>query len=132
MCDIRNSEIRLIYTDNSTVGGDNSSDSCISDGEMDSEPPPSSPKSSTPTFTGETNGNRSSTGPTILSPLVYQTPQGVMYAATPSGGGVILGVAQPQGGAAHTQFITIPLSMMGTSQQERNGQSTELDLSKRK
>nr|CAH7757294.1 unnamed protein product [Callosobruchus chinensis] len=118
-------------TDNSTVGGDNSSDSCISDGEMDSEPPPTSPKPSTPTLS-EVNGNGSSTGPTILSPLVYQTPQGVMYAATPSGGGVILGMAQPQGGAPHTQFITIPLSMMGSQPQEQNGQSAELDLSKRK
>lgn len=66
--------------------------------------------------------------PSVLSPLVYQTPQGMMY-ATPSNGGVIFSLA-PQGTDANTvhppQFITIPLSVVAA-----NGQG-ELDLSKRK
>ncbi|CAH1986425.1 unnamed protein product [Acanthoscelides obtectus] len=130
MCDIWN----LIVCDtdnNSAVGGGDSSDSCISDGEMDSEPSAPSPKSATPTSSAA-NGNGPSTRPPILSPLMYQTPQGMMYAATPSGGGVILGLAQPEDGATHPQFITIPLSMMGAQQHQQNGQSAELDLSKRK
>lgn len=64
--------------------------------------------------------------PSILSPLMYQTPQGMMY-ATPSNGGVIFSLAQGDAGLAHpAQFITIPLSVMAA-----NGQG-ELDLSKRK
>lgn len=66
--------------------------------------------------------------PSVLSPLLYQTPQGMMY-ATPSNGGVIFSLA-PQGTDANTvhppQFITIPLSVVAA-----NGQG-ELDLSKRK
>lgn len=58
----------------------------------------------------------------ILSPLMYQTPQGMMY-ATPSNGGVIFSLAQSD---AAPQFITIPLSVIPA-----NGQG-ELDLSKRK
>lgn len=64
----------------------------------------------------------------VLSPLLYQTPQGMMY-ATPSNGGVIFSLA-PQTSdtnAVHPpQFITIPLSVVAA-----NGQG-ELDLSKRK
>ncbi|XP_018574542.1 serum response factor homolog isoform X2 [Anoplophora glabripennis] len=88
-----------------------------------STPTPSSTpsSSSTPTKTSST----ASSQPPILSPLVYQTPQGMMY-ATPSTGGVILSLAQGDPNSAHPQFITIPLSMVAT-----NGQG-ELDLSKRK
>lgn len=65
------------------------------------------------------------TQPSIISPLVYHTPQGMMY-ATPSNGGVILSLAQSDPNAGHPQFITIPFSMVAA-----NGQG-ELDLSKRK
>lgn len=63
----------------------------------------------------------------IISPLVYQTPQGLMY-ATPSNGGVIFSLApQSDPNSVHPpQFITIPLSVVTA-----NGQG-ELDLSKRK
>lgn len=66
--------------------------------------------------------------PSILSaPLVYQTPQGMMY-ATPSNGGVIFSLAQGDANSGQPpHFITIPLSAVMTA----NGQG-ELDLSKRK
>lgn len=81
--------------------------------------------SSTTTASSTSTTTASTSNSTILSPLVYQTPQGMMY-ATPSNGGVILSLAQGNGEAG-TQFITIPLSMV-TAQ---NGQG-ELDLTKRK
>ncbi|XP_008200863.1 serum response factor isoform X1 [Tribolium castaneum] len=92
-------------------------------------PPPSSTSSSTATSAPATtttttkSPSSSSSQPPIISPLVYQTPQGMMY-ATPSNGGVIFSLAQTD--SAHPQFITIPLSMVAA-----NGQG-ELDLSKRK
>ncbi|XP_028136593.1 serum response factor homolog isoform X3 [Diabrotica virgifera virgifera] len=131
------------------ISGGESSDSC-SDGEMDTEnplsvfttpdtpnfssiSPPSSPFSSKPTPTTSSSTptpsskpQTSQPNPPILSPLVYQTPQGMMYAATPSAGGVILSLAPTDGNSAHPQFITIPLSMVAA-----NGQG-EIDLSKRK
>lgn len=66
--------------------------------------------------------------PSILSaPLVYQTPQGMVY-ATPSNGGVIFSLAQGDPASGQPpQFITIPLSAVMAA----NGQG-ELDLSKRK
>ncbi|XP_017768962.1 PREDICTED: serum response factor homolog [Nicrophorus vespilloides] len=69
-----------------------------------------------------TTSNNSSTSQ-IISPVLYQTPQGMVY-ATPSNGGVIFSLA-PQGTdpSALGQFLTIPLSVMPT-----NGQG-ELDLS---
>ncbi|CAH0552847.1 unnamed protein product [Brassicogethes aeneus] len=79
----------------------------------------SSSSKSTPSTTVKTEP---STSPSILSPILYQTPQGMMY-ATPSNGGVILSLAQGDANG-QPQFITIPLSMM------TNGQG-ELDLSKR-
>ncbi|ENN73742.1 hypothetical protein YQE_09655, partial [Dendroctonus ponderosae] len=60
----------------------------------------------------------------ILSPLMYQTPQGMMY-ATPSNGGVLLSLAQGDPNNK-TQFITIPLSMVA------NEQGHEPDGTKRK
>lgn len=67
--------------------------------------------------------------PSVLSPLLYQTPQGMMY-ATPSNGGVIFSLAPQSADGGNTvhppQFITIPLSVVAA-----NGQG-ELDLSKRK
>lgn len=89
---------------------------------------PSAPTPSTTSSSSTTPTKSSSTTPSqppILSPLVYQTPQGMMY-ATPSSGGMILSLAQGDPGSAHPQFITIPLSMVAA-----NGQG-ELDLSKRK
>ncbi|XP_074033317.1 uncharacterized protein [Leptinotarsa decemlineata] len=97
--------------------------------------PPSSPfPSKTPPVTSVSSTNLSSTtrnqatssAPPMLSPLIYQTPQGMMYATAPSAGGVILSLSQGDGNSSHPQFITIPLSMMAS-----NGQG-ELDLSKRK
>ncbi|XP_019871043.1 serum response factor homolog [Aethina tumida] len=82
------------------------------------------PTSSKPS-TSTASKSESSTTPSILSPLMYQTPQGMMY-ATPSNGGVILSLAQGDASSVHPQFITIPLSMVAA-----NGQG-ELDLSKRK
>ncbi|KAK9880395.1 hypothetical protein WA026_010274 [Henosepilachna vigintioctopunctata] len=63
--------------------------------------------------------------PPLISPLVYQTPQGMMYAQS-NGGGVLFSLAQTDPNSSQPQFITIPLSMVST-----NGQG-ELDLSKRK
>lgn len=81
--------------------------------------------SSTSTSSSKTSSSSNSQTP-IISPLVYQTPQGMMY-ATPSNGGVIFSLAQGDPNLGHTpQFITIPLSVMAA-----NGQG-ELDLSKRK
>lgn len=84
------------------------------------EPPPS--PGAPPTTPPKT------TPPVLSSPLVYQTPQGVMY-ATPSNGGVIFSLApqvDPNSGAAASHFITIPLSMVAA-----NGQG-ELDLSSKR
>lgn len=90
---------------------------------------PSTTTSLATTSTTTTTSSKSSTfppaQPSILSPLVYQTPQGMMY-ATPSNGGVIFSLAQTNPNGTHPQFITIPLSMVAA-----NGQG-ELDLSKRK
>ena len=80
---------------------------------------------STSTAPATTASSKSSPSQPILSPLLYQTPQGMMY-ATPSNGGVIFSLAQADPTSAHPQFITIPLSMVAA-----NGQG-ELDLSKRK
>ncbi|KAB0802716.1 hypothetical protein PPYR_04902 [Photinus pyralis] len=94
------------------------------------------PQSVTSSSTLTTSTNKSSTQqpastvqpPPILSaPLVYQTPQGMMY-ATPSNGGVIFSLAQGDGNSGQPpHFITIPLSAVMSA----NGQG-ELDLSKRK
>lgn len=78
----------------------------------------------------KTNGTSTSSSSTvtttpIISPLLYQTPQGVMY-ATPSSNGMIFSLAN-SGDPTLGQFITIPLSLMAAA----NGQG-ELDLSKRK
>ncbi|ENN73784.1 hypothetical protein YQE_09615, partial [Dendroctonus ponderosae] len=116
------------------VSGADSSDSC-SDDEMnghDQEPlsvfvtpdhevfssisPPSSPieikctqrPSPSRSLATKTSSVSTSQG-SILSPLMYQTPQGMMY-ATPSNGGVLLSLAQGDPNNK-TQFITIPLSM---------------------
>lgn len=144
--------IYLLFQTGNLSGAD-SSDSC-SDEEMngnDQEPlsvfvtpdhevfsaisPPSSPieikcsqRQPSPSSTSLSVGSKSSTPSTsqasMLSPLMYQTPQGMMY-ATPSNGGVLLSLAQ---GDPNTkpQFITIPLSMMS------NGQGSELEITKRK
>lgn len=80
-----------------------------------------------PSSTTKTQTTASVSQPPVLSPLLYQTPQGMMY-ATPSNGGVIFSLApQAESNAVHPpQFITIPLSVVAA-----NGQG-ELDLSKRK
>lgn len=139
------------FQDDNMSGGESSGDS--SDGEMAEgenipemlqppdppvyppKPTPTPPSTSTsqqqklPTSskpsTSTASKSESSTTPSILSPLMYQTPQGMMY-ATPSNGGVILSLAQGDASSVHPQFITIPLSMVAA-----NGQG-ELDLSKRK
>lgn len=84
--------------------------------------------SSTNSTTKSQTSTPSVSQPSVLSPLLYQTPQGMMY-ATPSNGGVIFSLA-PQSADANAvhppQFITIPLSVVAA-----NGQG-ELDLSKRK
>ncbi|EEZ99040.2 hypothetical protein TcasGA2_TC004914 [Tribolium castaneum] len=135
-----NWEIPIAYDDN--MSGGESSDSSDADAHEDepegafappaskaATPPPSSTSSSTATSAPATtttttkSPSSSSSQPPIISPLVYQTPQGMMY-ATPSNGGVIFSLAQTD--SAHPQFITIPLSMVAA-----NGQG-ELDLSKRK
>ncbi|XP_030759837.1 serum response factor homolog isoform X2 [Sitophilus oryzae] len=133
---------------NENISGADSSDSC-SDAEMnidndqESYPvlvtpdhevfstisPPSSPgigdvapKKSSPTTTAAPQLP-------LLSPLLYQTAQGMMYAA-PSNGGVLVGLTPSPGSDVSTnrpQFFTIPLSMMAA-----NGQAAELDLSKKK
>ncbi|CAG9822677.1 unnamed protein product [Phaedon cochleariae] len=88
--------------------------------------PPSSPfpQTPTPTVPPTSSGSKppTSSAPPMLSPLVYQTPQGMMYAATPSAGGMILSLAQPDGSSSRPQFITIPLSMVAA-----NGMFTGLD-----
>ncbi|KAL3277940.1 hypothetical protein HHI36_013281 [Cryptolaemus montrouzieri] len=87
---------------------------------------------SSPTYTSTSNiktssssSSSSSNPPPLLSPLVYQTPQGMMYAQS-NGSGVLFSLAQTDPNTTQPQFITIPLSMVAT-----NGQG-ELDLSKRK
>ncbi|XP_057652530.1 serum response factor homolog isoform X2 [Diorhabda carinulata] len=117
-----------------------------SDGEMDTEnpssgfaqsdipsfssvSPPSSPFPSSKTPVTSTQSSTSTTKSQhnpILAPLVYQTPEGMMYTAAPTTGGVLLSLAPTDGSNTHRQFITIPLSMVAS-----NGQG-ELDLSKRK
>lgn len=86
------------------------------------------PSVSSSSSTTKSQTSTPSSQPSVLSPLLYQTPQGMMY-ATPSNGGVIFSLA-PQSADANTvhppQFITIPLSVVAA-----NGQG-ELDLSKRK
>ena len=84
----------------------------------------SSPGATTPTSPTAKGGVQPPAAASILSPLLYQTPQGMMY-ATPSNGGVLFSLA-PQEPGQGPQFI-IPLSVMATA----NGQG-ELDLSKRK
>lgn len=119
------------------VSGADSSDSC-SDDEMnghDQEPlsvfvtpdhevfssisPPSSPieikctQRPSPSKSLAAKGSTVATSQgSILSPLMYQTPQGMMY-ATPSNGGVLLSLAQGDPNNK-TQFITIPLSMVSS------------------
>ncbi|XP_076253469.1 serum response factor blistered isoform X2 [Rhynchophorus ferrugineus] len=129
---------------NDNLSGQDSSDSC-SDAEMndnDHEPlsvfvtpdhevfsaisPPSSPndlKSATKPSTATTT--TANPQMPLLSPLLYQTSQGMMY-ATPSNGGVLVGLTQNDNTPNQPQFITIPLSMVTA-----NGQSSELDLTKR-
>lgn len=95
---------------------------------QESPKPSSSSQSPSSEAKQSTQPSTSSQPPAILSaPLVYQTPQGMVY-ATPSNGGVIFSLAQgdPASGQPH-QFITIPLSAVMAA----NGQG-ELDLSKRK
>lgn len=84
---------------------------------------PTASSSAPPTSTAKSSASAAP----IISPLVYQTPQGLMY-ATPSNGGVIFSLApQSDPNSVHPpQFITIPLSVVTA-----NGQG-ELDLSKRK
>lgn len=96
-------------------------------------PKPSSSSQSTSSHSSSdgkqsTQPSTSSQPPPILSaPLVYQTPQGMVY-ATPSNGGVIFSLAQGDPASGQPpQFITIPLSAVMAA----NGQG-ELDLSKRK
>lgn len=60
--------------------------------------------------------------PPLISPLLYQTPQGMMYAQ--SNGGVLFSVAQGDSNC-HPQFITIPLSLVAN-----NGKDD--DITKRK
>lgn len=114
-------------------------------------PPPQLP---TTTITRIPTSNQTtpttSTSQQIISPgVLYQTPDGMMYATAPNGtaGGVILSLA-PQGGSQVTtssgmggsQLIAIPLSMMtaaaaAAAQQQHNGLHNqqhdvgELDLS---
>ncbi|XP_018320946.1 serum response factor homolog [Agrilus planipennis] len=83
----------------------------------------SSSEQSKSTLTTTTPSTTSQPPPLISAPLLYQTPQGMMYAAH-SNGGVIFSLAQGNS-SQPPQFITIPLSLMAN-----NGQ--ELDLSKRK
>ncbi|KAG5895590.1 hypothetical protein JTB14_002352 [Gonioctena quinquepunctata] len=143
-------QIVAIPIGSNELSGD-SSDSC-SEGEMDTEAsqsnfaPPDTPSFTTispssspfsqksPSVTPAPTASPSSTknsqnttsAPSMLPPLIYQTPQGMMYATTPSSGGMILSLAQGDGSSSQPQFITIPLSMVAS-----NGQG-ELDLSKRK
>ncbi|CAH1131080.1 unnamed protein product [Ceutorhynchus assimilis] len=128
---------------NGNLSGPESSDSC-SDDEMnghDQEPlsvfvtpdhevfssisPPSSPIESklspSTTITSVPNSSTSTSQAPMMGSLMYQTPQGMMY-ATPSNGGMLLSLAQ---GDDKPQFITIPLSMMG------NGQGHDLEITKR-
>lgn len=91
-------------------------------------PPPSTTSNSTliSQSTKTPPSSTNSTQPPLITPLVYQTAQGMVY-ATPSNGGVIFSLAQGDPNLGHPpQFITIPLSVMTA-----NGQG-ELDLSKRK
>jgi serum response factor len=94
---------------------------------MSSQPATTSSTTTTAPSTTATTTSKSlaTSQPPILSPLVYHTPQGMMY-ATQSNSGVIFSLAQTDPNVTHPQFITIPLSMVTA-----NGQG-ELDLSKRK
>ncbi|CAG9857317.1 unnamed protein product [Phyllotreta striolata] len=108
--------VAIPISNTENLSGAESSDSC-SDVEMDAAPAPAPEASASPPPASKSQ---------IMSPLVYQTPQGVVYAATPGAGGVILSLAPADAASNRAQFITIPLSMMAA-----NGQG-ELDLSKRK
>ncbi|XP_060523631.1 serum response factor homolog isoform X2 [Cylas formicarius] len=55
--------------------------------------------------------------PSLLSPLLYQTQQGMMY-ATPSNGGVIFSLARSDVDPNQPQFITIPLSVVSQKDAE--------------
>ncbi|XP_045469228.1 serum response factor homolog [Harmonia axyridis] len=81
--------------------------------------------SSTSTKMSSSTATSSTNPPPLISPLVYQTPQGMMY-AQPNGNGVLFSLAHTDPNSNQPQFITIPLSMVTA-----NGQG-ELDLSKRK
>ncbi|XP_066150586.1 serum response factor homolog isoform X3 [Euwallacea fornicatus] len=80
-----------------------------------------SPSATNSTVSKSTTPNTSQGG--VLAPLMYQTPQGMMY-ATPSNGGVLLSLAQGDANSKH-QFITIPFSMM-------NEQGSGLEMTKKK
>lgn len=75
--------------------------------------PSSSANSKSSTTTSTTQA------PPLLSPLMYQTPQGMMY-ATPSNGGVLLSLSQGDPNSKH-QFITIPFSMVSGNEQQEGG-----------
>lgn len=75
--------------------------------------PSSSANSKSSTTTSTTQA------PPLLSPLMYQTPQGMMY-ATPSNGGVLLSLSQGDPNSKH-QFITIPFSMVAGNEQQEGG-----------
>ena len=119
---------------NGGSGGD-SSDSC-SEGEMNENDPESlsvfvtpdhemfssiSPPSSPP----ESKHSKTSSNSTGLNPLLYSTPQGMMY-ATASNGGMLLSLAQTDPNSTQP-FITIPISMVSS-----NGQGSDLEITKRK
>ncbi|KAL1506411.1 hypothetical protein ABEB36_005780 [Hypothenemus hampei] len=85
--------------------------------------PPSSPNEiknaqkapSTPTTSSQS---------TLISPLIYQTPQAMMY-ASPNNRGVLLSLAQSDSNVK-PQFITIPLTVVS------NEQGSDLDNANRK
>lgn len=111
----------------SNYKGNNNTSSSSFPTSTDSGSKSSNNPSNTSSSTTKTQTTAPATQPSVLSPLLYQTPQGMMY-ATPSNGGVIFSLApQAEANAVHPpQFITIPLSVVAA-----NGQG-ELDLSKRK